>query len=406
MANYIKRLGGPCCPIPGTNQNKSSIIMARFYVSDGSIPTQIYFYNNDTTSDIPIITGSNNYQKIKIDGVEVSINTIDSNNGTYILTSGQHVIEYTLKNGSETPIGMFFDCDDITDIFIPKEITTINDAFCFSSSVQSIICESLIPPTLNSDSFDFYDLSTCRIYVPCESLELYKTAQIWSSYESIIRGQDCDTPEEPEEPEEPDFIEIGGLKWATKNVGANSITDSGLYFQWGDTVGYTQEQIQNGQKQFDWANYKYSNSDGSNMTKYNPTDYLTILTLEDDAARANMGEEWVMPTKGAFESLIDATNHQFVRNYLNSGKNGYLFTDKTDNSKKLFFPQTGTAYTENGVDRSDFTDLNIWASTLGTDGTYYSPEMCGENLRSSYIIAPLLRCYGCPVRGIKAGFEI
>ncbi len=32
-----------------------------------------------------------------------------------------------------------------------------------------------------------------------------------------------------------DFVEIGGKKWATMNIGAESITDTGLYFQWGDT---------------------------------------------------------------------------------------------------------------------------------------------------------------------------
>jgi hypothetical protein len=57
------------------------------------------------------------------------------------------------------------------------------------------------------------------------------------------------------------YVEIGGLKWATMNVGANSITDYGLYFQWGDTQGYTASQVGSGegQKAFTWADYKYGN---------------------------------------------------------------------------------------------------------------------------------------------------
>ena len=39
-----------------------------------------------------------------------------------------------------------------------------------------------------------------------------------------------------------DYVEIGGLKWATMNVGATGVTDYGLYFQWGDTQGYTASQ--------------------------------------------------------------------------------------------------------------------------------------------------------------------
>ena len=36
-----------------------------------------------------------------------------------------------------------------------------------------------------------------------------------------------------------------GLLWADRNVGATSPEDAGLYFAWGDTVGYTAEQIDN-----------------------------------------------------------------------------------------------------------------------------------------------------------------
>ena len=32
-----------------------------------------------------------------------------------------------------------------------------------------------------------------------------------------------------------EYVEIGGIKWAVCNVGAKKPTDSGLYFQWGDT---------------------------------------------------------------------------------------------------------------------------------------------------------------------------
>jgi hypothetical protein len=80
-----------------------------------------------------------------------------------------------------------------------------------------------------------------------------------------------------------EYVEIGGLKWATMNVGANSITDTGLYFQWGDISGYTAEQVgrDEGQKFFGWSDYKYGNGTSSpgdtGMTKYNATDGLTTL---------------------------------------------------------------------------------------------------------------------------------
>jgi len=43
------------------------------------------------------------------------------------------------------------------------------------------------------------------------------------------------------------------------NLGANSITDPGLYFQWGDTQGYTADQVGSGEgkKYFGSNSYIY-----------------------------------------------------------------------------------------------------------------------------------------------------
>lgn len=80
-----------------------------------------------------------------------------------------------------------------------------------------------------------------------------------------------------------DYVEIGGLKWATINIGASQQSDYGLYFAWGDTQGYTASQSGSGsgKKYFGWADYKYGNGTSSpgatGMTKYNSTDGLTTL---------------------------------------------------------------------------------------------------------------------------------
>ena len=60
-----------------------------------------------------------------------------------------------------------------------------------------------------------------------------------------------------------------GKMWAKGNLGADNEEESGLYFQWGDTQGYTKEQIGN-PKQFNWENYKWSvDGSSSNFSKYN-----------------------------------------------------------------------------------------------------------------------------------------
>ena len=74
------------------------------------------------------------------------------------------------------------------------------------------------------------------------------------------------------------YVEIGGVKWSTMNIGASTETDAGLYFQWGDTQGYTASQIGT-DKTFSWTTYKYCDGTDSVMTKYNSTDGLTTLIV-------------------------------------------------------------------------------------------------------------------------------
>ena len=104
--------------------------------------------------------------------------------------------------------------------------------------------------------------------------------------------------------------------WAKKNLGAETEEDAGLYFQWGDTVGYTAEQIGSdyyGFVELSWDNYKFSvDGSSSNFSKYNKTDNKTVLDLEDDAVHAMMGGNWRMPTREEFREIINNTDLYLV----------------------------------------------------------------------------------------------
>jgi hypothetical protein len=164
------------------------------------------------------------------------------------------------------------------------------------------------------------------------------------------------------------YVEIGGLKWATMNIGASQPSDFGLYFAWGDTQGYTASQVGSGegQKYFGWADYKYGNGTSSpgatGMTKYNATDGLTTLEAVDDAAVANWGGSWRMPTTAEFQALGAAVNTAWTQV---NNVYGILCTDKTDSSKTLFFPAVG--YCDGGSVRSVGEDGDYWSSSLGTN---------------------------------------
>jgi len=161
-----------------------------------------------------------------------------------------------------------------------------------------------------------------------------------------------------------DYVEIGGLKWATMNIGASSVTDAGKYFQWGDISGYTAAQV-GSDKVFNWANYKYCDGTSSNMTKYNSTDGKTVLDSSDDAAQAAWGGSWRMPTKAEFQALGNAVNTAWTSNYNSTGVKGLVLTDKDDSSKVLFFPAAGNCY-DGSVD-SVGNNGGYWSSSLFDD---------------------------------------
>ena len=151
-----------------------------------------------------------------------------------------------------------------------------------------------------------------------------------------------------------------GLLWATCNVGANSPEEYGDYFAWGETQP---------KDVYDYSTYQYSNGGTSwlnpNLIKYCSysgygyngfTDNLTELLTEDDAATANWGADWRMPTKEDWEELCNNTTSIMTTQ---NGKNGRLFSSSNGNT--LFLPAAGSFNLNHGLDGS------YWSSSLFTD---------------------------------------
>lgn len=198
-----------------------------------------------------------------------------------------------------------------------------------------------------------------------------------------------------------DYVDMGeaGI-WATCNVGASKPEDWGLYFQWGDTKGYkgtcSESQSDNSEDKhyFGWSKYKFGIKD--NLTKYNETDGLTTLELEDDAAHVNMGGNWRMPTKDEFEKLYDLCNKEWTDNYEGTGVKGRIFKLKTDESKQVFFPAAG--YCLDGL-----------VLDVGSNGYVWSSLLYSSNVNSGYYlyfingsVSPRGNCnryYGFSIRG-------
>ena len=221
-------------------------------------------------------------------------------------------------------------------------------------------------------------------------------------------------------------IDLGlpsGTLWADRNIGASSPEDPGLYFQWGDTQGYTAEQVGEGEglKAFDWDDYKFS-IDGSstNFSKYNASDSKTVLDPEDDAAHVNIGGNWRMPTFDECKELFMNTDVYLVQTddkeihgtESQNDESGYLIQwdekpilstfkgiklyKKDDKQTYLFVPASG------GVNQSAVGDVgaygSLWSASLYSQniGEAWNPGFFDE-------LADIIsghRYFGCPVRGV------
>ena len=195
------------------------------------------------------------------------------------------------------------------------------------------------------------------------------------------------------------YVDLGlpsGTLWATMNVGANSETDYGLYFAWGDTQGYADAST----KEFSWSDYKFNPSgDGSTFTKYNTTDGLTVLDIEDDAARANWGGDWHMPTDEQCEELFNTTyiTNEWVTDYNNSGINGCLFTS-VSNGNTLFIPAAGWCY--NGNSRREYgKKADCWTKVRSSNKDGFAVRFGADNRGNTYTL-DYQRFGGYPVRGV------
>ena len=281
------------------------------------------------------------------------------------------------------PAYCFQNCTKLTTITWPTALTTIgNNAFAgcrfagnnyslqLPTSVTTIGSSAfgglrhLVLPSTSAIAIASNSFATgyTVLYVPANMVEMYKVRTNWSNYADRIRPiADYPLATIPIGGAVGEAIDLGlSVKWASWNVGASAPENYGSYFAWGETeIDWD----------YDWANYKWCNGDYNKLTKYcptNKTDYWdgtgtpdgkTVLDLEDDAARANWGGTWRMPTDAEWTELRNNCTWTWTTQ---NGVNGRLVTASNGNS--IFLPAAGYR-----------TDTSLYGA--GSFGSYWSSSL-------------------------------
>lgn len=251
-----------------------------------------------------------------------------------------------------------------------------------------------------------------------------------------------------------DYVIIGGLKWATMNVGATTVAESnatafGDFYAWGEVDIYynsytdssvswyknsTLTHIPGSKFSHNWSNYG-TGEPQKNFQEWSPVPYDSKyqLTANYDVARAKWGGTWRIPTMADLKKLYEAC---VDKNYSSIGSGtsnaalkplpedgiitkggiywvpqnstvdgfpynvaGVLFIMMDDTNQRVFFPAAGNIQ-------------NVQRYSVGTLCTYWSTNAYDKNLPNAYTFyiskttgitfnQKLSRCNGYSIRPVS-----
>ena len=258
--------------------------------------------------------------------------------------------------------------------YISTENQTIADAAALGNSVNAQL-KDLVDPTENQDAATkkYVDEIIATLQATIDSL----------SFVVQLGGHD--------------YVDLGlpsGTLWATCNVGASRPEDYGDYFAWGETTA---------KDTYNWSTYRYCNGSSTTLTKYcydanygnnGFTDNLTTLQSSDDAATANWGNGWRMPTSTEMQELIDNCTFEWT---IQNGVNGGKFTGPNGNS--IFMPAAGY-HNASGIMHVDSRG-NYGSASLYLDQADGNMVLAfGSTSPTAEISGARSRCFGQPVRPV------
>lgn len=159
-----------------------------------------------------------------------------------------------------------------------------------------------------------------------------------------------------------DYVDLGlpsGTLWATCNVGASKPEEYGDYFAWGETTK---------KSDYSWSTYFDIDDNGNTLKKYHINGGLTELQPTDDAATANWGSGWQMPSIDQIQELYNSSNTTTELTTQN-GVNGLKITSKS-NDNSIFLPAAGY---RDGTSLGYAGSMgNYWSRSLNTSNSYYA----------------------------------
>ena len=209
--------------------------------------------------------------------------------------------------------------------------------------------------------------------------------QDYSSNLNIEEGKVLDVDAQLKE--ESKYVDMGlSVYWGTCNIGADSPSDFGNFYAWGETEP---------KSDYLWGNYKYGYS--RKITKF-IENHVKILDYNEDVARIVNGEGWHIPTIGEWIEL--RTKCKWEWSYKN-GVSGYKVTGP--NGNYIFLPAAGYYYGDHGYKNKGIAG-EYWTSTMYSDNPTKAINF--KMTKEEHKFYETSICCGLPIRpAFKANYR-
>ncbi|MBQ9751937.1 MAG: carboxypeptidase-like regulatory domain-containing protein [Paludibacteraceae bacterium] len=277
-----------------------------------------------------------------------------------------------------------------------KSITTINGQVIDSKGEPIIAAQVIESGTSNGCLTDFDGKFTLKVkedvilYVSCKGYNGQNVNARKGMTVTLLKNGEKSNMTNSAFHNNHEYVDLGlSVKWATCNVGARSIEHVGLYFAWGEISS---------KSSFGWNTYKHCKGSEKSITNYctssnyGKLDNKTQLHTFDDAAFANWGGNWRMPTFNEWIELKSKCKWKWCKQ---NGIKGYKITSNI-NGNSIFLPALGH------IGKNGF-------ELLGTHGYYWSSSLYSYSPHTAYImqfsksdirVTNYFRCCGLPIRPV------
>ena len=277
-----------------------------------------------------------------------------------------------------------------------KSITTINGQVIDSKGEPIIAAQVIESGTSNGCLTDFDGKFTLKVkedvilYISCKGYNGQNVNARKGMTVTLLKNGEKSNMANSAFHNNHEYVDLGlSVKWATCNVGATRPEYGGQYFAWGEISS---------KSSFGWNTYKHCKGTEKSITNYctsssyGKLDNKTQLHTFDDAAFANWGGNWRMPTFNEWIELKSKCKWKWCKQ---NGVKGYKITSNI-NGNSIFLPAIG--HKGNAGLQLNGTHGYYWSSSLYS----YSPHTASvmQFSQSDIRVTNYFRFCGLPIRPV------